>query len=215
MKKVADIAGGQAGAGADFLVGEVFGEFEADEFAAAGVEGLKGQADQANAFHADELLVGQGHGVGRIGGGGAGGVEGEDFAGLAALVEGEVVDGAVEPPSRVADLVELCLQTHKRFLNKVFRRTKRAGQAQGITQQGRFQSREQTLRSFRIRALHWLGLVALKPCRLIRRSRGDHRPARRPPVRWVDTMFTLYDTAGHTFLDEICKYFLIIPCNGM
>jgi hypothetical protein len=30
------------------------------------------------------------------------------------------------------------------------------------------------------------------------------QPARRPP-EWVDTMFTLYDTRGHPFLDEICR----------
>ena len=31
---------------------------------------------------------------------------------------------------------------------------------------------------------------------------GILRPARRPPVLWVDTMFTLYDTPGGYFLDE-------------
>jgi hypothetical protein len=38
---------------------------------------------------------------------------------------------------------------------------------------------------------------------LFRWALWDHRPARRPPVYWVDAMFTLYDTAGGYFLDEI------------
>lgn len=157
------MAGLEAGARADLLVGEVIVEFEADELAAAGVESFKGQAHQADALHADQLLVGEGCGIGGIAGGGpalrGGGVHGNGFAGLTALVEGEVVDGAVKPAARFAHGLKVGLQVHKGFLNEVLRGAQLAGQAQGITEEGRFEGRKEFLNRFasgRCSSLVWL-----------------------------------------------------------
>ena len=49
------MAGLQAGALADFLVGEVFIELEPDQFAAALVQGFQAQPHQADAFHARQF----------------------------------------------------------------------------------------------------------------------------------------------------------------
>ena len=61
---------GQSGARADVLVGEVFVEFQPDQFAAARVQGFQAQAHLADAFKADDLLIGQRRGIGGVGGGG-------------------------------------------------------------------------------------------------------------------------------------------------
>ena len=71
VQEVADVAGGQAGAGADFLVRETFIKLEAEQFAAALVEGFDAEPDQADAFPAGNLLIGQRLRVG-LGGGGPG-----------------------------------------------------------------------------------------------------------------------------------------------
>ena len=66
VQQVADVADAKAGAGADFLVGQVLIELEPDQLAAAVVEGLQAEADQADAFPAGDLLVGQRLGIGGI-----------------------------------------------------------------------------------------------------------------------------------------------------
>ena len=58
VQEVADVADVEAGAGADFLVGQVFIELEADQLAAAVIKALQAQAHQADAFPAGDLLVG-------------------------------------------------------------------------------------------------------------------------------------------------------------
>ncbi len=40
--------------------------------------------------------------------------------GVASLVEGEVMDGAIEPAAGLTDVVKLGVQTHERFLDEVF-----------------------------------------------------------------------------------------------
>src|SRR5438477_2952752 len=59
VEQVTDVSDGEAGAGADFLVGKVLVEFQADQFAAAIVEGLQAEPDQADSFPACDLFVRQ------------------------------------------------------------------------------------------------------------------------------------------------------------
>ncbi len=59
MQDVADVADTQAGAGAHFFVGEAIVELEPDQLAAAFVEGFETEPDQADAFPAGDLFVGQ------------------------------------------------------------------------------------------------------------------------------------------------------------
>ena len=66
VQQVADVADVQAGAGADFLVGQLLVELEPDQFAAAVVEGFQAEAHQADAFPAGDLLVRQRLGVGGV-----------------------------------------------------------------------------------------------------------------------------------------------------
>src|SRR5581483_7383506 len=100
VQKVADMADFEAGAFGDLLVGQVFVKFKADEFAAAFVQSVEAQADEADAFPAGNGFIGERLGVGRFGGGGGrgvigsgGGGERDDFVGAAADVDGEVVHG--------------------------------------------------------------------------------------------------------------------------
>jgi hypothetical protein len=66
-RDVADVADGQSGARADVLVGKFVVEFQPDQFAAAVVERLQAQPHLADAFHADDLFVGQRRGIGGVG----------------------------------------------------------------------------------------------------------------------------------------------------
>ena len=75
--------------------------------------------------------------------------ERNDLAGLAAMVEGEVVHGAVEPASRLAHFGKLGMQFHERFLDQVLGHLARSRQSQGIMEERRFQSREELLNRFR------------------------------------------------------------------
>src|SRR6266487_3983520 len=55
MEEVTDVTAFQPGALGDLLVGKVFLELEAHDFAAAWVEGFEAQAHQADAFPAGDL----------------------------------------------------------------------------------------------------------------------------------------------------------------
>ena len=67
MQQVADVAGLQSGAHADFGVGKVFVKFQPDNFAAAFVQRGEAQAHKANALHANDLRVGERNRITRIG----------------------------------------------------------------------------------------------------------------------------------------------------
>jgi hypothetical protein len=59
MEQIAHVPDGESGAGADLLIGKVVVELQLQEFAASLVEALEGKPDQADAFEADDLLVGK------------------------------------------------------------------------------------------------------------------------------------------------------------
>ena len=71
MEQVADVADGQTGFLTDGLVGQVIVELELDEFTAAGIEAFQADADEADAFQADDLFIRERGGVGGLVGGGA------------------------------------------------------------------------------------------------------------------------------------------------
>ncbi len=146
MQQVADVAGGQTGLRADFFVGKVVVKFEPDEFAAAVIEGFDAEAYQADAFEAGDLFVGKRLGIGGFVGGGFvvfAGFQGNDFGEVAAMVEGEVVDGAVKPFAGLADVVKLCMQSHESFLDDVLGSANFADKTDGVGQEGRFESFEE------------------------------------------------------------------------
>src|ERR1035438_7748615 len=69
VQQVADVADVEAGARADFLVGQLFVELEANQFPAAVVEGFQAEPHQADAFPAGDLLIRQRLRVGSVIGG--------------------------------------------------------------------------------------------------------------------------------------------------
>ena len=152
MQQVADVADVEAGARADFLVGQLFVELEANQFPAAVVEGFQAEPHQADAFPAGDLLIRQRLRVGSVIGGRrprvAGRDQGHDLAGLPPVVQRQVVHGAIEPSPRLAHLAKLCMQSHERFLDYVLGGAGIAGQAQRIAQEGRFQGCKQLLDRF-------------------------------------------------------------------
>jgi len=144
MQEITDMTGAQAGALRDFLVGKVFLELQSDDFAAARVEGGEAEMDQADAFEADDVGIGQGIGIGRgglgrvrvIGRGGGKGFERDGSGGLAELIDGEVVDGAIEPASGFEDGSELGVKAHEGFLGDVLGGFAMAGETLGVGEQG-------------------------------------------------------------------------------
>ena len=69
MQQVADVADVEAGARADFLVGQLLVELEPDQLPAAVVEGFQAEPHQADAFPAGDLLIRQRLRVGGVIGG--------------------------------------------------------------------------------------------------------------------------------------------------
>ena len=103
----------QSGAGADFLVGKVFVEFQPHQFAAAFVQCLKAEPHQPDTLPAGDLFVGQWLRIGGVDGGlgvGAGHrLERHNFPALPPLVQSEVMHRAIEPGLRLMYRVELCM----------------------------------------------------------------------------------------------------------
>ena len=54
--------------------------------------------------------------------------------GFSAMVQGEVMHRAIQPPPRIADFVKLCVQAHECFLDRVLRCAQLAREPQGISQ---------------------------------------------------------------------------------
>jgi hypothetical protein len=146
------MAGGQPGALGNLFVGKVFVELQPDYFTASFVEGAQAQAHQPDALPTDNLFVGQRFGVGgvvalpvcRFG-------QRDDFAGLAAVIEGQVMNGAIQPASGFADFGKLGMQFHESFLDDILRGDPLAQQPKGVAQERRFESEEQLLHRFESR----------------------------------------------------------------
>ena len=197
VQQVADVAHGQAGARAHLLVGKVVVEFQAHEFAAAFVQRAEAQTHESDVFEARDVFVGRGlriGGVVRGGGGFAGrGMERDDLAVAAVLVEREVVDGAEQPAARVTDGFPIRVTAHESFLNNVLGHSRFFEEAQGVREQRRFEGEESLFNRVKL---------------------GSIRPACLRPVH-VDYVVGLahgtirltcdirrYDTGWHDFLDE-------------
>ena len=73
------------------------------------------------------------------------GFEGDDAGGLAEVVDGEVVGGAVEPAAGFSDVGELGVQPHEGFLDGVLGRFAVAEEALRVGEQGRFERGEEFL----------------------------------------------------------------------
>ncbi len=162
MEDVSDVADGEAGFFGDLFVGEVFFEFHFHESAGAFVESSETEADEADAFEAEDLFIGKRVGIrswnffalGELG-------HGDDFFGGAAMIEREVVHGAEEPAARLANFVKLCVQFHERFLDDIFGGFALAHEANGIAEQRRLEGCEKLFDGLWSRHFsffgHWAG----------------------------------------------------------
>ena len=117
------MANRKAGASADFFIGQTFGELEPDEFAGSLVKRFQTEAHQTNALPMRDLLVRQRlrvHEVrGRVRAFICVSFERDNFARFAAVIEREVMRGAVKPAPWVLNLLKMCVQSHESFLDDV------------------------------------------------------------------------------------------------
>jgi len=137
VQAVADVAGGEAGAAADFVVFQVVVIFEAEEVAVGGGEFGEEQAHHADGFVLAELLDGEGGVVGRGLGGGVRGKFGF-LRVIAEVVEGEVAEAAVEPGAGIFDLAPNLVEAEKRFLDEFLGDVAAADEAEGEAEEAAF-----------------------------------------------------------------------------
>jgi len=140
------VADSEAGAGADFLVGQVLVKLELNHLARPRVQALQSAPHQTDPFAPRSLFVRMRLWVGRVvrrvegtAGPIPGDVEEGDSGGLTLVVQGEVMGGLVEPAPGFAHLRKMGVQAHKGFLNNIFRRIGIRHQPERVPEKRRFE----------------------------------------------------------------------------
>src|SRR5882724_11400136 len=152
MQQVTHIPRAEPGASADLFVRQIFIKLQPDHFPAAIVQCLKTETHQTNPFQTDDLFVRHGLRVGRFGSRGSTlfgwQLEGDYFAGIANVVQREIMHRSIEPSLWLTNVVKLCVQSHECFLDDVLGDTELADQAESVCQERRFEGGKELLNRF-------------------------------------------------------------------